>query len=166
MTTFLGKIFPSFFCKKERIVRIIYSTQNINPKTKKLKANFVKFRWGSKSLKYELSCNRFEIDSLENCRSRGLENANPDPKYKRNFYGYGCTSVAIIKGDNGYFLNYTPINPNNLSHCDIYDEELQNIVDGEAGQAITNYRREQFVQNWHAYEDSNLLVKADIIPHR
>ena len=162
LKTFYSRKFPGLFYDHERIIRIIYSTYNINPNTKKLKANFAKFIFQEQSQKYELSCNRFEIDSLKNCRKR----ANPDPRYKRSFYGYGCTSVKLVNSENGYSIKYTPAFPKNISHCDIYDDELPYIVLGEASDAQKNLRREQFVQNWLAYEDSDVLKKSDIVPRK
>lgn len=162
MKCFLGKQFPSLFYKGERIIRIIYSPRNINPNTKGLKPNWVGFKYQAESQKYELSCNRFEIDTIKNCRSLG--NKNQDPIYKRNFYGYGCTSVANILNYSEHSLKYTPDYPSNFSHCDLYDDEMSAIVNEEATDAAVRYRKEQFIKIWLAYEDSNSLKKSDIQP--
>lgn len=162
MKTCIGRIFPNLFFKKERIIRIIYSPRNINPNTKNLKANFIQFRLGKSSEKHELSCNRFEIDTLINCRRRGKENS--DSTFKRNFYGYGCTSVALIRLDDNYSLKYTPNFPDNHSHCDIYHDVVNDLQSGEANPAEINYQKEIFLKKWKAYEDSVILKETDILP--
>src|SRR5882757_8815005 len=104
--SYLGIVFPNFFFHKERIVRIIYSEQNINPRTNELKANFFSFRHNPRTDKHELSVNRFEIDNVENLRILGkhLE----DPNYKRNYYGLACTSVSNLSFYSKYKLRFTP----------------------------------------------------------
>ena len=102
-----------------------------------------------------------EIDKLDRLRSFG--NSNQNPKYKRNFYGFGCTSVyKIFNCEEAYSLKFTPDYPINISHCDIYDDKTSLVISGEAMDARINYRKEQFIKIWSAHEDSHSLRKSDI----
>ncbi len=85
---YLAIKFPNIFIKSERIIRHIYTTKNINPNNNTLKSNFVQFRFNPETGKNELSCNRFEFDTIENCRLLGIH--NEDLQYNRIYYGLGC----------------------------------------------------------------------------
>ncbi len=162
---FLGRIFPHFFLNHERIVRIIYSTQNINPKNNSLKSNFFRFIQNSKTGRNELSCSRFEFESLERYRALGIH--FQDPFYKRNYYGLACTLVAYIKEIDGFRLWFTPIinqEPHNYFHCDICEVSAM-AQTGVANPADSNYRIELLKERWLAHPDIGIsFTKTTIVP--
>lgn len=155
---------PNLFSDNERIVRNIYSPKTVNPNNNNLKANFVAFSFQAKSGKYELSCNRLEIDTMDNLRLLGAHYAPP----KSAYYGVACISVQLIKTLKGLDLASTPIldrTPQNPSHCDIYDYTIP--PPGElyvASDAEVNYRRSVFVKLWKAYKDDGTLLKEKVQP--
>ena len=166
-TSYFLKKFPNFFFRKERIVRAIYSEKNINQKNNTLKANFVQFRYNPKTGKNELSSNRFELETIENCRLLGR--LNEDPQYDRNYYGLACIGVSSIKEFQEYTLKFTPVldsEPKNYSHCDIYDDSIPLIQVGQALPPTVSYQKEQFKKRWHPYRDNGDLsfVKKQIQP--
>lgn len=77
---FLAKKMPKKFFPQERIVRHVYSEENYNTKTKQLKSNFLGFALNVKSEKYELSCNRFEMESINHCHTIGALRSLPPKK--------------------------------------------------------------------------------------
>ncbi len=158
--------FRSYFFKNERIVRVIYSEQSINPRKNKLKSNFFHFKLEA-SGKYELSCSRFDAQPIECARKIGKHYA--DPIFKREYYGLGCTQVSYIQKFNGkYTLAFTPHlrkRPFNFFHCDIYDEAGHSSQLGIALSAEENYRKDLFKTIWEPYDDRNdKLEKKNVKP--
>lgn len=86
---FLGKIKPTLFHKKERIVRHIYSPYSFNDKTNQLRPNFLQFVFQDESQKNELSSTRFEVETLNHCRIVGKHHS--DPSKKRVVSQFGIT---------------------------------------------------------------------------
>jgi hypothetical protein len=120
----------------------------------------------------ELSCSRFELETLENCRRLGK--LSEDPKHKRNYYGLGCISVQQItsfspniEGFIPFELAFTPITEElskNYFHCDIYDS-YGHPIEGVANPAQVNYIKELFKERWNPFIDiENLLIKRYIQP--
>lgn len=102
--SFLARKFSTSFYSEERIVREIYDF-HYNRKEKTLKSNFAAFRNNRDTGKKEISCLRFELESLENCRALGESHAaNANTK----FIGYACTKVADINLWQEYSLKFTP----------------------------------------------------------
>lgn len=161
---FLGKLFPSFFLSQERIIRLIYSEFNINPRNKKLRRSFVQFRPNTKTEKVELSCVRFEFEEIENCKIIGK--SSEDPKFKRNFYGLGCTSVFLIKTFKEHKLAFTPVLGNdklqNPFHTDVINTDLI-PVKGIAATAEENFYKDNFIKIWKVYEESELTSHESVI---
>lgn len=160
----MAKKYPSKFCFTERIVRHIYSPQNINPKERTIKANFLQFRYNERTKKNELSCNRFEIDSIRILRDLG--HTFERPQNKAEYFGFGCTSVQWIRKFNNYRIWFTPIlteTPKNYSHCDIYDEGNPPIIKGEPLPAKMSYEREVFLKAWRPYVDIPQLITKELI---
>ncbi len=157
---------PFWFNENERIVRIIYSDKHINPKTNKLRSNFIYFRLNLKSQKYELSCSRFEFESISFLRSFGKE--TEDSKFGRIYYGLGCSNIKSILSQKNCIPFYSPIllgNRINLFHTDIYDK-LGTLISGEADNAINNHRKDQFLGIWCPYKDNgNSFTKEVITPY-
>lgn len=165
LVSYLVKIFLPDFSKEERIVRVIYSEYNINPKNNSLKSNFFRFDENEKTKKFELSCIRFEFENLEFCRIFGVNNQNP--QYKRNYYGLACTNAeAIIHNLNGYDLKFTPILdslPKNYFHCDIYDNIKVSSQIGVANNAEINARTDELKKKWKVYHDDQFALKKEHI---
>ncbi len=160
----MGKIFPDFFLSQERIVRIIYSTQNINPKNNSLKSNFFNFVNNPETGKNELSCSRFEFESIESYRALGKH--HEDPNYKRNYYGLACTVVSYVEKLEGYKFRFTPIlnkNPKNYFHCDIYNGYSDFSQTGVANSADKNYRIELLKSKWNPYQDNGISFTKELI---
>lgn len=156
---------PNTFFEKERIVRFVYSDKNINPRTNKLKSNFVQFRLNPGTEKMELSCSRFELEDLNYCRVLGRH--NEDQANNRVYYGMGCTEVSCIRELHKYSITFTPFlstNPKNYFHCDIYDEHGPPNQIGVANQANVNFRRDEFKGIWEFYKDDQILSKDTIRP--
>ena len=156
---------PNTFFENERIIRFVYSEKNINPRTNKLKSNFVQFRLNSETRKMELSCSRFELEDLDYCRVLGRQ--NEDPTNDRVYYGMGCTEVSYIKGLNNYSIAFTPLtstNPKNYFHCDIFDEQIVPNQIGVANPAVVNFRRDEFKGIWEFYKDDIILSKDTVQP--
>lgn len=153
------------FFNDERIVRLIYSKQNINPKENKLKANFIRFRYNSETRKNELSCNRFELENIDYCRFLG--NHFQDPAQERAYYGIGCTKVSYIKSFDVLTLKYTPSlknKPLNYSHSDVYHEMENADQQGVANSAQLNVLKDEFIRLWQPYQDNGGLTKENIQP--
>jgi hypothetical protein len=152
------------FSNNERIVRIIYNPNTINPSNHNLKANFVSFRYNPKTGKHELSCNRIEIDTLDNLRLLGTIFHPPGGAY----YGLACIKASAVCSVEGLELAYTPIldkNPKNPSHCDIYDNTISHPdLIGEAQDAEIRHKRLVFVKLWKAYKDDGTLTEDIITP--
>jgi hypothetical protein len=111
-----------------------------------------------------LSCRRFEFDTISEARDFGKKTENP--KYKRNFYGYGCTKVSYIEIQKDYSLYFTPIysdDPKNIFHCDIYDNNPISTKAGVANARIT-FKKELFKKIWRPNKDSENISKEDIQP--
>src|SRR6266700_7075308 len=162
--SYLGMIFPNLFFPKERIVRIIYSEQNINPRTKELKANFFTFRHNPDTNKHELSVNSFEIEQIEYLRILG--NHFQEPVYKRNYYGLACTSISVLSSSPKYKILFTPKltnKPKNYSHCDIYDLLLYIPQPGVAKPPEVNLQLDTFKKTWLPYKDEGDLFVETII---
>lgn len=160
--SYLVKVFLTTFLDNERIVRIIYSEQNINPRNKTLKNNFFKFDLNSETNKLELSCLRFELESISFCRKFGK--ATENPLYKRNYYGLGCTLPRFVNELDQYEFKFSPIlnsDPKNYFHCDIYDNFGYNIEIGEAKSAEINYRIEKLKEKWKVNEDKDGVLKDE-----
>jgi hypothetical protein len=155
---------PNFFFSKERIIRFVYSEQNINPRKGTLKSNFVGFQLNPENGRFELSCIRFEFDKL--IRFRILGRAYENPQQKRAYYGIGCTSVELIRQDAVLTLAFTPKfdqSPPIPYHVDIYDNTPP-MADGRANTAEMNLRRDTFKEAWRVYEDSDNLIKDRMAP--
>jgi hypothetical protein len=163
----LGAKLPNTFSEKERIVRFIYSEKNINPRTNKLKSNFVQFRPNPQTDKMELSCLRFELENLNNCRILGR--ANEDTTHDRAYFGVGCTEVSHIGELSNYSIAFTPFltsNPKNYFHTDIYDNQMTPTQIGVANPADVNFRKEEFKGIWESYKDDQILSKKTVQPLR
>ena len=159
----LGQKKPKLFFKKERIIRHVYSPHNINIKTRKLKSNFLQFVYNPATQKNELSCNRFELETLYHSRRVGKQHAIPP---KREYFGFACTNVLIIKQNDNYSLFYSPVLKNriwNYTHSDIYDNGRPPIPKGEALSAEMQLEREKFLKNWSAYFDNEPLIKKNYV---
>lgn len=160
----LGKKQRFLFLTDERIVRHIYTPQNFNPATKKLRANLLQFRYNNKTGKNELSCNRIEIESLSHCREVGKFNARPNQK--ADYYGLACSSVRLIQHNSNFVLCYSPVKHgelDNYSHCDIWDEGNPPIVKGQALSASMNLEREEFLKKWKTHFDIETLLSKDML---
>jgi hypothetical protein len=162
---YLWMKFPRLFFNKERIIRTIYSKRNVNPNTNTPKANFFQFRYNSETDKMELSCTRFELDSLEYCRFLGRH--YEDSAYDRTYYGFGCTTVALIKQLATYDLIFTPklnIVPKNYFHSDVYDGSYApgQTQMGVANLASVNYQKDIFAQIWKPFRDSEIISSKTI----
>lgn len=163
---FLGKIMPKKFFSNERIVRHIYTTDHYNETTKKLKSNFVGFTLNNVSKKYELSCNRFEMENIVHCHEMGKINTAP----KKEYFGIACTSVSLIVSNENYSLFYSPMYNKevhlNYSHSDIYDNGLPGIPKHELGETLTAsmlLEREDFVKKWKVYSIAESSQKNIVI---
>jgi len=160
----LAKIFLTSFHDDERIVRIIYSENNINPRNKTLKNNFFSFRFNSDTNKNELSCLRFELETIDFCRKFGKTNENP--AFNRNYYGLGCTSPKLVKQLPDYVFKFSPsldTIPPNFFHCDIYDEYSYEPEIGQAKSAQTNFRIDALKARWKVNTDSEFqLTKSEV----
>jgi hypothetical protein len=149
------------FSPSERIVRFIYSDHNLNSKTtpKTLKSNFVAFSQNTESGKYELSCFRFELDSMKGCTTIGRSYENPEEN--RSYFGIACIDVAAILNWETHSLAFTP-KSDNPNHVDIYDEIP--MIEGRADNAAINYKREMFRRVWKIYDDAGDFDKSDVQP--
>jgi hypothetical protein len=159
--SYLAKKFSTSFYSEERIVREIYDS-HYNKKDKTLKSNFAAFRTidGRK----ELSCLRFELESVENCRALGQAHAT---NAKTSFVGYACTKVSYIKLWDEYSLKFTPNlrdEPQSLFHVDIYDNSTNLIIPGEANPSHVNLQREVFKEVWKIHLDADEIQHSDIQP--
>lgn len=113
----------------------------------------------------ELSCLRFELEDLENCRIIGK--ANENNAYDRVFFGLACTEVCQIKKLNNYSLFFTPIisnMPKNYFHTDIYDDLIISGEIGVANSAEVNLRKEELRKIWEPYKDDQGLLKESVQP--
>jgi len=159
LVVWLGTKYPGKFFHDERIVRHIYSPHNFNPNTRKLKANFLKFVLNHETNEYELSCNRFELETLRHCRAIGKINARP-PKHQ--YYGFACSNVRIITSYPNYSMFYSPLRNKglyNYSHSDVYDRGSSVMTEGEARTAKINLERELFLKAWETYIDLEHLIQ-------
>ncbi len=131
-----------------------------------LKANFVAFRFNRTLNKYELSTNRLEYDTIENCIFLGKH--YQDIKNKREFFGLGCISVFNILSTPHYTIAFTPdlkSNPQNPSHSDIYeDSEYFEVPSGQAIPYEIKLKREALLKMWNAFRADEGLKKQDIQP--
>lgn len=154
---------PESFSDDERIVRHIYSPENINVKSNTLKVNFLKFRFNDETDKNELSCNRFDFDSIDHLRALGETYAK---QRSGKYYGLACTKVVYINSEHGYTLKFTPFidgEINNHSHCDIYDEGNPPFRKGEPLPASVSLQIEGFLKKWNAHLDSDNSLTQDSI---
>jgi hypothetical protein len=150
------KIFIPLFFDEERIVRVIYSEYNVNPRTKSLKTNFFRFSYNETTLKNELSCIRFELDDLRFIRLFG--EVTQDPNYDRNYYGLACTKPIKINQLEEYKLKFTPdINRElkNYFHTDLYDNFTYIEEIGIAAPAEVRYRADILKKIWNVNPDVN-----------
>ncbi len=167
LVMFLCKKMPEKFLKNERIVRHVYTEDHYNTKTKKLKTNFVGFAHNPTSNKYELSCNRFEMETIHHCHTIGKINTTQ----KRVYFGFAIISVSAITDIQNYSLFYSPlINKGHLnySHSDIYDNNLPGVPKHELGEALSAkmlLERDVFVKKWKVYSESENLQKKHITYH-
>jgi len=160
----LAKKFKNFFIEEEFIIRFIYS-DHVNTKTNTLRSNFVHFRPNQATGKSELSCNRFMLDRLANCRLVAKSNESSP---KRSYYGVGCTQVSYIREWKVCKLIFTPdyvSEPPNVSHTDIYILGLESI-EGQANDAAQNLNRDLFKEIWKPYRDDGDIVDDEIRPYR
>lgn len=159
---------PELFLKNERIIRHI-TDAHYNPTTKKLRSNFVGFALNiNGSKKYELSCNRFEMEDITHCHFIGKINVPPDKKY----LGFACTTVSAVKENPNYSFFYSPMFNKeiylNYSHSDVYDNSLPGVPKHELGEALTskvNLDREVFIKKWKVYSQNESQKKSQILPH-
>lgn len=153
------------FSSSERIVRHIYSPENIDKKNQ-LRSNFVRFRFNPYTQKQELSCNRLEIDTVDNLvyLGKNLEERLLNDK----FYGFGCITVERIESNENFDIAYTPLcecHPPNLSHCDIYDNNIyDNEIDSETRLAKITNLRARFVKQWRLFEYKSDLIAETLQP--
>jgi hypothetical protein len=114
--------------------------------------------------KNELSCNRLELDSIQNLTELGESNR----PHNKTLYGFGCTSIGLLKEWKEIEVRFTPdfdSKPPNPSHVDIYAGEINAALNiGEAQEASENYKRESFKEIWKPYE-LNLCEEGQIIPY-
>ncbi len=155
----------NIFLEDERIVRFIYSIVNINPNTNKLRKNFVQFLTNKETGKNELSCIRFEFETIENCRFLAKHFSNPP--YNRNYYGLACVSVRGINEHENYELKHTPITtpPESLYHCDVYDNSISLIEKGAALPPEVNLERDIFLNRWKSFEDKGDSFSKELIQY-
>jgi hypothetical protein len=155
----LAAKFKNTFYSKERIVRFIYNDLNINATTKILKANFVAFQNNQETDKFELSCVRFELDSLENSRTVGK--SFEDASQNRKYYGLACIDVATILEWESHSLAFTP-KADSPFHVDIYDSLP--LAGGRADNAAINLKREMFRRVWKVHQDIGAVLKESVQP--
>jgi hypothetical protein len=125
----------------------------------------VQFRLNRATEKNELSCVRFEFDSIENCRQIGKVNGDDG---SRKYYGLGCTNVSSILGFPSHSIAFTPKpndTPPNIFHTDVYESALI-AEDGKANTAASNLKREAFKEVWVPYQDSIDLTKDKVQPFK
>lgn len=161
--SFLAKRFSTLFHREERIVREIYASQ-YNKQEKVLKANFAAFRPIEATGRKELSCVRFELETIQDCRARGQAHSKNN---KTAFVGYACTKVAHINLWQEYSLKFTPNMieiPPNLFHVDVYDNSPTTIEKGEANTSAANYQREIFKEIWKIHIDRPDIAHEEIQP--
>lgn len=158
---------PDIIADEERIVRFIYSEKNINPRNNSLRLNFVQFRANENTGKNELSCTRFDFDTIENCRLLGKYYS--DPAHDRQYFGLACIKAASIRKHKNYELHYAPqleTHPKHIFHCDIYDNSIPLIQDGVALPPEATSEREIFKKRWVSYKDTGgeEFIKEKIQP--
>lgn len=149
---------------EERIIRIIYSEKHINLNKKSLKPNFFRFDFNDVNDRAEMSCMRFEFETLEFCKNFGLKTANPD--YDRSYYGFACISVARIRSLRNFGIVFTPnvlSEPKNYFHCDIYDKSAHKTRVGIAIPAALRFQREELMKLWKVYEHTPSLSKDAVL---
>jgi hypothetical protein len=111
-----------------------------------------------------MSCIRFELDNLDNCKKIGEHYA--DPKFKRNYYGLGCISVFNIKNNKNISIKFTPITKlpiKNYFHCDVYDEYMQKVENGSALDPKYNEMISDFKKKWAVHEHIINITKEQIM---
>ena len=85
------------------------------------------FQFNESTLKYELSCSRFEFETLDFIRDFAKRKGSNERKY----HGFVCTNIGRIKVNKEYAIVFTPKlheSPKNYFHTDIHDL----IFDGNA----------------------------------
>lgn len=153
------------FDSKERIVRIIYSTKQVDPKTKDLKPQLFHFRLNPDTGKLELSTLRYELANLNFIREIGPI-AN-DASQKRIYYGLACAKVAELLALKEYSIAFTPNlkeEPKNPFHCDIYDNVGVPPEKGVARSAQDNLRTDNLKKLWSCYSDGEIINKDIVQP--
>lgn len=137
----LRRQLPKSFFPTEKIVRVILSEHNINPRTKNLKPNFFKNRQG-------LSCIRLDFTNPNFCKKWGKHISDDKD---RKYYGFACTYSKYINiYDKFWHLKYTPIldkKTKNPFHSDIFNKmyELENF---ESAAAEFNLLIEEIKEKW------------------
>lgn len=151
--SYILKLFPGLFFKSERIIRIIYSDNDINPNTNNLRGSFFSFRVNPQTRKKELSTNRFEANTILQIRELGHYYTDG---HKRNYYGVACTTVKRLASFKEYKIKFTPslkIKPNNYTHTDIYDMNNYESQQNVANPADVNLRRDELKKIWKVCPD-------------
>ncbi len=160
---YIGTRFPHSFFREERIIRHVFSPQNINLNKNILKPNFLNFAFQKRSGKYELSCNRLEIETIDHCLEVGHYIAST--KKKDKLYGIACTNVESILNKKRFKIAFTPFRNehiNNYSHCDIYDlgnPPLASVQIGEPEETEVVIQKQIFLKQWQ------LSILRDVIKH-
>jgi hypothetical protein len=149
----LKRPLPSRFYGKERIVRIIYSENNINPRNKNLKSNFFKHREG-------LSCMRLEFTDYNFCKNWAKK--YEDIAKNRKYFGIACTCPNYIYlHNNHWYITYTPIlekSRKNLFHSDIINR-MYSLEDYTSAEAEFNLLIEDIKRGWLVNVDDYLDEK-------
>jgi hypothetical protein len=102
------------------------------------------------------------MENLDTCGKIGTSYERDDDK----FYGFGCTTVELIKLWDEHTIHFTPKLEDeivNEFHVDIYDGLLTN-VDGEANKAVVNLKREYFKEIWKPYRFSDIDKDDQVKP--
>ena len=159
----LAKKFSTLFYSEERIVREIYDF-HYNKKEKALKNNFAAFSENKDTKKKEISCSRFELQEIEDCRNLALAHAQTAGT---TFVGYACTKISYIQLWPEYSLKMTPNlteDPPNLFHLDIYNNSDVKTEDGEANKSELNFQREIFKEIWKIHLEKPDIEHREIRP--
>jgi hypothetical protein len=150
---------PSCFSQYERIVRVSFSPLHFN-KRKELRTSFLRFTFNPESGLTEMSCCRFEFESIRRIRQFGK---NIEPK-SNSYVGLGCTTVQKVKALKFYDFVFTPIMdgiPRNFFHCDIFLQSAEAVEEGKASTAISNFQKDELIKHWKFYNDENTSLKKN-----
>lgn len=95
------KKIPNSFSDGEKIIRTIFSPKNLN-KSGEILPN----TYRTPALMDEVSVNRLDYTNETFCKKLGKK--IQQPKFKKNYFGFGLHSVKLIKDTNSNII-YTPI---------------------------------------------------------